>query len=82
MNDYLKDRNLQIQDLFLISYQAKKWARHPEGKQNFDNPERTFAPHRFDTIGESLTACNESLSIAENTISGRLVSGISNALDI
>ncbi|MBT23787.1 MAG: hypothetical protein CMD62_05970 [Gammaproteobacteria bacterium] len=71
-----------IQDLFLISYQAKKWARHPEGKQNFDNPERTFAPHRFDTLGECHTACNESLSIAERTMSGRVVSGIANALDI
>ena len=71
-----------IQDLFLISYQAKKWARHPEGKQHYDNPERTFAPHRFDTLGECHTACNESLSIAERTMSGRVVSGIANALDI
>ena len=71
-----------IKDLFLISYQAKEWSRHPEGKQNFDNPERTFAPHRFDTLGECHTACNESLSIAERTMSGRVVSGIANALDI
>lgn len=71
-----------IKDVYLVAYKTKDWSRHSEGKQHLNNSERTFAPHRFDNIGESLTACNESLSIAENTISGRLVSGISNALDI
>ena len=71
-----------IKDVYLVAYKTRDWSRHSEGKQHLNNSERTFAPHRFDTIGESLTACNESLSIAENTISGRLVSGISNALDI
>ena len=71
-----------IRDLFLVSHQTRTFQKHPEGKRYLRDNERTFAPQTFDTIGECHTACNENLRIAENTISGRLVSGIANALDI
>lgn len=71
-----------VKDLYLVSHKTKAWSKHPEGIQHYDNAKRTFAPHRFDILGESITACNEHLRIAEQTISGRVVSGISKALDI
>ena len=36
--DIVSSKNGEItltKDLFLISYQAKKWARHPEGEAKF-----------------------------------------------
>ena len=71
-----------IKDLYLVSYQNKAYEKHPEGKQHIEDSDRTFAPQQFDTFGECFTACNENLRIAENTISGRLVSGITNSLAI
>ena len=73
-----------IRDLYLVSYQTKKWQRNPEGRQysNINSSERVFQPHKYDIIGECHLACNENLRIAENTINGRLMSGITKALDI
>jgi len=73
-----------IQNLYLVVYKTKKWKKHESGEQYAmtTSQKRIFAPNKFDVMGECLVACNENLKIAENTINGRLMGGITKALDI
>ena len=78
-----KDGVIELhKNIWLVSHSVKNWSRSDTDQYTIRNGSRVFAPEKVDTLGECLTACNDNLSIAERTMSGRVVGGIAKALDL